>query len=174
MLCQKAENDAYRDCDRVVSMLPKVRVYIEGAQAESGARCTSCPMALRPRDGGAWRPLRCRAGRAPASAARASGCVVVGYAGTHGPAQCAGRAAGRRRTAARRPFAFVLVGDGHETRTPGSTAGRGACSTSPVPLPSPRPRSRRCWRRFDIAYIGWQRTPIYRFGIAPNKLDRLR
>ena len=23
---------------------------------------------------------------------------------------------------------------------------------------------------FDIAYIGWQRTPIYRFGIAPNKL----
>ncbi|TMH32224.1 MAG: glycosyltransferase family 4 protein, partial [Betaproteobacteria bacterium] len=22
----------------------------------------------------------------------------------------------------------------------------------------------------DIAYIGWQRTPIYRFGIAPNKL----
>ena len=25
-------------------------------------------------------------------------------------------------------------------------------------------------RRFDIAYIGWQRVPIYRFGIAPNKL----
>ena len=31
-------------------------------------------------------------------------------------------------------------------------------------------RCRRCWRRFDIAYIGWQRVPIYRFGIAPNKL----
>ena len=25
-------------------------------------------------------------------------------------------------------------------------------------------------RRLDIAYIGWQRVPIYRFGIAPNKL----
>jgi glycosyltransferase involved in cell wall biosynthesis len=25
-------------------------------------------------------------------------------------------------------------------------------------------------REFDIAYIGWQRVPIYRFGIAPNKL----
>ncbi len=22
----------------------------------------------------------------------------------------------------------------------------------------------------DVAYIGWQRVPIYRFGIAPNKL----
>jgi glycosyltransferase involved in cell wall biosynthesis len=25
-------------------------------------------------------------------------------------------------------------------------------------------------RRFDIAYIGWQRQSLYRFGIAPNKL----
>jgi glycosyltransferase involved in cell wall biosynthesis len=25
-------------------------------------------------------------------------------------------------------------------------------------------------REIDIAYIGWQRVPIYRFGIAPNKL----
>ena len=24
--------------------------------------------------------------------------------------------------------------------------------------------------RLDVAYIGWQRVPIYRFGIAPNKL----
>jgi glycosyltransferase involved in cell wall biosynthesis len=24
--------------------------------------------------------------------------------------------------------------------------------------------------QIDIAYIGWQRVPIYRFGIAPNKL----
>jgi glycosyltransferase involved in cell wall biosynthesis len=24
--------------------------------------------------------------------------------------------------------------------------------------------------QLDIAYIGWQRVPIYRFGIAPNKL----
>ena len=31
-------------------------------------------------------------------------------------------------------------------------------------------RSPTLLARFDIAYIGWQRTPIYRFGIAPNKL----
>jgi glycosyltransferase involved in cell wall biosynthesis len=24
--------------------------------------------------------------------------------------------------------------------------------------------------RFDVAYMGWQRQPLYRFGIAPNKL----
>jgi glycosyltransferase involved in cell wall biosynthesis len=36
--------------------------------------------------------------------------------------------------------------------------------------PIPRAQIPALLARVDIAYIGWQRVPIYRFGIAPNKL----
>jgi len=36
--------------------------------------------------------------------------------------------------------------------------------------PIPKAQVARFLAGVDIAYIGWQRVPIYRFGIAPNKL----
>jgi glycosyltransferase involved in cell wall biosynthesis len=36
--------------------------------------------------------------------------------------------------------------------------------------PVPKAQIPALLRRLDIAYIGWRRLPIYRFGIAPNKL----
>jgi glycosyltransferase involved in cell wall biosynthesis len=36
--------------------------------------------------------------------------------------------------------------------------------------PIPKAQIPSLLRDIDIAYIGWQRVPIYRFGIAPNKL----
>ena len=36
--------------------------------------------------------------------------------------------------------------------------------------PIPKDQVRTFLDQIDIAYIGWRRSPIYRFGIAPNKL----
>jgi glycosyltransferase involved in cell wall biosynthesis len=36
--------------------------------------------------------------------------------------------------------------------------------------PVPKPQIPALLAAVDVAYIGWQRVPIYRFGIAPNKL----
>jgi glycosyltransferase involved in cell wall biosynthesis len=36
--------------------------------------------------------------------------------------------------------------------------------------PIPKAQIPSLLAQIDIAYIGWQRVPIYRFGIAPNKL----
>ena len=82
MLCQKAENDAYRDCDRVVSMLPKVQVCMK-AHKLNLARLHIVPNGFAPEE---WEapgaPL------APELAAHLSaarrGRVVVGYAGSMG------------------------------------------------------------------------------------------
>ena len=65
---------------------------------------------------------------------------------------------------------FVLVGDGHEkARLARRVADEGLDNVTLLP-PLPRAQIPSLLGAMDIAYIGWQRVPIYRFGIAPNKL----
>lgn len=168
-LCQKAENDAYRDADVVVSMLPKVAAYMQ-AHGLDLRKLHIVPNGIAPED---WQG-------APASldesitavldAIRASGRLVVGYAGSHGLPNALDvllDAAGRLRDA---PLAFVLVGDGHEKgRLSQRVQDENLAHVHLLP-PIPKAQIPALLGRFDIAYIGWQRVPIYRFGIAPNKL----
>jgi len=64
----------------------------------------------------------------------------------------------------------VLVGDGHEqARLARRVADEGLHNVS-LFAPIPKPMIPSFLAAIDIAYIGWQRVPIYRFGIAPNKL----
>ena len=66
--------------------------------------------------------------------------------------------------------AIVMVGGGHEkARLAQRVADEGIANVTLFP-PIPKRQIPALLARFDIAYIGWQRTPIYRFGIAPNKL----
>ena len=114
VLCQAAENDAYRDADVVVSMLPKVHEHM-AAHGLDLRKLHIVPNGIALEE---WEqpaePLRARR-RAHIDAAHATGGTVVGYAGSHGAAECAGHAARRGGAAARtEPFSFVLVGDGHE------------------------------------------------------------
>ncbi|MGS0758274.1 glycosyltransferase WbuB, partial [Roseateles sp. GG27B] len=68
------------------------------------------------------------------------------------------------------PIALVMVGGGHEKeRLAARVASEGLTQVALFP-PIPKLQIPALLRQFDIAYIGWQRTPIYRFGIAPNKL----
>ena len=67
-------------------------------------------------------------------------------------------------------FAFVLVGDGHEkARLLQRVRDEGLERVALFP-PIPKAQIPAFLRALDIAYIGWRRLPIYRFGIAPNKL----
>ena len=68
------------------------------------------------------------------------------------------------------PIAIVMVGDGHErARLARRVADEGLARVTMLP-PIPKAQIPSMLRQIDIAYIGWQRVPIYRFGIAPNKL----
>lgn len=169
LLCQKAENDAYRDADVVVSMLPKVAAHMRSHGLDlRKLHVVPNGIALDEWQDGPT-PL------APELAAqlaglKASGRVVVGYAGSHGLPNALDVLLDAATSLKDSAFAFVLVGDGHEKARLAQRVRDEALAHVAMLPPIPKAQIPALLAAFDIAYIGWQRLPIYRFGIAPNKL----
>jgi glycosyltransferase involved in cell wall biosynthesis len=168
-LCTWAEGTAYRDADVVVSMLPCVHAYMASRGLDL-ARLAIVPNGIAPDDwAAAPAPLREDVAHALA-AARAAGKAVVGYAGSMGEPNALDTlldAAARLRG---EPVRFVLVGDGHLRERLAVRVRAEALENVTLLPPIPKTQIPALLANFDVAYIGWQRQPIYRFGIAPNKL----
>ncbi len=168
-IVQAAENAAYRDADLVVSMLPKVHEHM-AAHGLDLRKLHIVPNGIAPDDWQADPPaLRPDIARL-LTQARERGCMVVGYAGSMGLPNALETLLDAASALRGLALCFVLVGDGHEKER---LAQRVADEQLPhVSLFEPIPKAMipAFLAAIDIAYIGWQRVPIYRFGIAPNKL----
>ncbi len=169
LLCQRAENSAYRHADLVVSMLPKVHAHM-AAHGLDLARLVIVPNGISPDD---WQaaPQALRADVQQAlDAAHAAGHAVVGYAGSMGEPNALDTLLDAAALLRDRPLRFVLVGDGHLRQHLASrVAAEGLANVALLP-PVPKAQVPSLLGQIHIAFIGWQRVPIYRFGIAPNKL----
>ena len=169
MLLQAAENHACRHADAVVSILPKVREHLE-AHGMARHKLHLVPNGTDPAE---WQHAL---SELPAgldellASLRARGRFVVGYAGTHGVANALGTVLEAAQLLRAEPVDFVLVGSGPDK--PALQHAARSLSLDNVHFVDPVPKQQipALLRRFDVAYIGWQRQPLYRFGIAPNKL----
>ena len=173
MLCQKAENDAYRDADVVVSMLPKVQQHM-AAHGLDLRRLHIVPngITLDEWAPGSAEPLAPELS-AHLATQRAAGRLVLGYAGSHGLPNALDYlldAAALLRDSQEAPVSIVMVGDGHEKARLAARVQAEGLTNVALFAPIPKRQIPSLLAGFDIAFIGWQRTPIYRFGIAPNKL----
>jgi glycosyltransferase involved in cell wall biosynthesis len=168
-LCRKAERDAYRDADVVVSMLPCVAGHMRANGLDLDRRhivpngvaideWRSEPGSLDP------------ALREHLHAQRAAGRTIVGYAGSHGRPNALDVLLDAAARLEDEPFAFVLVGDGLEKARLARRVQSEPLRNVRLFAPLPKTQVPSLLRAIDVAYIGWQRQPIYRFGIAPNKL----
>jgi glycosyltransferase involved in cell wall biosynthesis len=169
VLCQVAEDTAYRDAGRVISMLPKVHEYMASRGLDL-RKLSIVPNGITLEEWQGSPPALQPDVRSALDAARAAGRTVVGYAGSHGLPNALDTLLDAARQLAGEPLQFVLVGDGHEKqRLARRVADEGITNVSLLP-PIPKAQIPTFLAAIDIAYIGWQRVPIYRFGIAPNKL----
>lgn len=169
LLCQMAEDAAYRHADVVISMLPKVQGHM-AARGLDLAKLYIVPNGVTLDE---WQgqpsPLRDDVAQAIAHA-KGSGRTVVGYAGSHGLPNALDHLLDAAMLLKNEPLQFVMVGDGHEKpRLQQRVASEGLANVTMLP-PIPKAQIPSLLAAIDIAYIGWQRVPIYRFGIAPNKL----
>jgi glycosyltransferase involved in cell wall biosynthesis len=168
-LCQKAENDAYRDADVVISMLPKVSSHMQ-RQGLDPAKLHIVPNGVVLDEWERDVPLTHAPLLACLQAAREQGRTIVGYAGSHGKPNALDVLLDAARDMRGEPVSFVLVGGGLEKeRLAARVAAEGLEHVHLFP-PIGKAQVPSLLRTFDIAYIGWQRQPLYRFGIAPNKL----
>ena len=169
MLCQKAEDDAYRDADRVVSMLPKVAEHM-GAHGLDLRKLHIVPNGIAPEDWQVAPPPLAPALAEHIARMKAAGRQVVVYAGSHGAPNALDLLLDAARVMRDEPLAFVLVGDGHEKARLSARVDAEAITNLTLFGPISKAQVPALLAAADLAYIGWKRQPLYRFGIAPNKL----
>ena len=168
-LCSWAEGTAYRDADVVVSMLPCVHDYMASRGLDL-RKLAIVPNGISPDDwAAAPEPLRADVAAALARA-RAAGETLVGYAGSMGLPNALDTLLDAAALLRDAPIRFVLVGDGHERARLAERVRAQGLERVTMLAPIPKLQVPALLAGVDVAYIGWQRVPIYRFGIAPNKL----
>lgn len=169
MMVQAAEDYAYRHSDIVVSMLPNVREYMvsRGMKPE---KLRIVPNGIDPDE---WlegsETLNLDVSKI-FSELRAQGKAIVGYAGTHGVANALDAFIDAAKLIKDDKVVFVLVGGGPDKLAlQERVQAEGVKNVVFVP-PVKKTQIPELLKFFDIAYIGLQRQPLFRFGIAPNKL----
>lgn len=170
MLVQAAENYAYRNADVVVSMLPKVHDYMASRGLDL-KKVHIVPNGISPDE---W-PESSGAQLAGQASAlleiKAKGLKIVGYAGTHGVSNAldtfVDAAAAMKADS---DVVFVLFGKGPEKSRLEKRARDEGLTNVVFFDPVSKQQIPALLDCFDVAYIGWNRQPLYRFGIAPNKL----
>lgn len=182
MLLQAAENHACRHADAIVSILPRVRAHLE-ARGMAPHKLHLVPNGVDPDEwpasasrGPLHAPPLPGPGALPPAVATlladlgAQGKTVVGYAGSHGLANALDTLLDAAHLLRQRPLAFVLVGAGPEKDRLRQQARALGLDQVHFVDPVAKHAIPALLARFDIAFLGWRRQPLYRFGIAPNKL----
>ena len=169
MLLQAAENFACRNADAIVSILPKVRDHLE-AHGMAPHKLHIVPNGADPSEWLSGSPAVPGLAGARLAELGRQGKFIVGYAGTHGIANALDTLLNAARLVGDDRIAFVLVGGGPEKERLQCLACDMKLSNVHFFDPVPKDQVPALLRSFDVAYIGWQRQRLYRFGIAPNKL----
>lgn len=169
MLLQSAEDYAYSHADVVVSMLPEVREHME-SHGMAPNKLHIVPNGIAPAEWLADSPDLQNATKKLLSAIKNQSQSIIGYAGTHGISNALDTFINAAKLMQGENVAFVLVGGGQDKTILQQQAQSENLQNIYFIDPVKKEQIPALLQWFDVAYIGWRRQPLYRFGIAPNKL----
>lgn len=166
---QWAEDTAYHDADVVVSLLPKVQDYMQ-SRGLLPEKLHIIPNGISLDE---WQGVATPLPHQVVdllTGLKTQGKKIIGYAGSHGIANALDNLLAAAALLQGQPIAFVLVGDGPEKIKLQHQASAACLKDIFFVNPVAKKSVPELLEWFDIVYIGWKRMPLYRFGIAPNKL----
>lgn len=169
MLVQAAEDYAYRHADIVVSMLPMVSEYME-SRGMAPHKLHVVSNGINIEEWGDDSPPLDDTIQIALAKLKAEGYAIIGYAGAHGLANALDALLDTAKLMMRERIAFVLVGGGPEKNGLQKRVKTEGLSHVYFYDPVKKDQIPALLHWFDIAYIGLQKQPLFRFGIAPNKL----
>ncbi len=166
---QVAENFAYAHAHRVVSMLPLAEAHMREHGLAPG-KFVYVPNGI---DVAGWdacdRPLPAEFGEQLLGFRRRFP-FLVGYAGSHGLSNALEFLVDAARLLEGDPVGFVLVGQGPEKASLRARASSLGLENMLFLDPIPKASIPAFLSGMDALFIGWRRSPLYRFGVSPNKL----
>jgi glycosyltransferase involved in cell wall biosynthesis len=169
MLMQVAENFAYRMADRVVSILPCAGAYMR-SRGLCDEKLVYVPNGI---DVAEWNSASGSLGELHASVLERlhrENRFIVAYVGAHGRANTLESVLAAAELLREDPVSFILVGQGPEKAKLQTACCEKRLSNVIFLPPVPRVMIPTLLERVDVVCIPWRRSPIYRFGISPNKL----
>ena len=169
MLVQAAEDYAYRHADVVISMLPKVHEYMQ-SRGMSLHKLHIVPNGIDPAEWLASGPTLQGTAADILSCLKQQGLSIIGHAGTQGVANALDILLDTAKLMQGEKAAFVLVGSGTTREALQQRVQAEGLKNVWFIDPVKKDQIPALLQWFDVAYIGVRRTPLYRFGIAPNKL----
>jgi glycosyltransferase involved in cell wall biosynthesis len=168
-LLQFAENYAYRNADRVVSMLPNAYEHMR-EHGLAPEKFVYIPNGIDVDD---WQ-------HSPAAVPepcddclqrlRKDGRFVVGYLGGHQPSNALSTVLEAAELLRDLPVAFMLVGHGSQKEELQVRAREQGLANVVFLPPVPKSCVPDVLAGMDVLYLGLKNRPIFRFGISPNKL----
>ena len=166
---QFTEDYAYRHADRIVSVLPKVDEYLRKRGVDAGKFAwvpngvdieerSAASASLPPEHAGVLARLK------------SEGRFVVGYVGQHSLSNALDAFVESAALLDSSNAALVLVGQGPEkARLETKARQQGAKNIMFLP-PVAKNAVPAVLAHMDALFLGWNRQPLYRYGISPNKL----
>lgn len=164
-LTQHAENYAYRKSDRVISLLPKASGHMisHGMSPEKFAYVPNGVSVENEDDKSELPEIHSSFFESMGNK------TLIGYTGTFTESDTLDVLLDASRKL-HETVHVVLVGDGPYKDVIKRRISNEKLRNVSVLPPVPKNAVPGVLSRIDIAYIGWRRKPIYRFGVSPNKL----